>query len=319
MARYDLSSVVDRRFDFALLFDVTDGNPNGDPDAGNLPRIDPQTMQGIVTDGCLKRKIRDYVTIRALHDPSLGDGYGIYIQLHGVLERSHYEAYRAAVGLDAEAARNNKDAAATEAARQWMCQHFYDVRAFGAVMSLKVNCGQVRGPVQLTFGRSIDPIAPQEITIVRKAVATEDEATGQVNKHGAVTGTMGRKSTVPYALYRAHGFVNPHLAVDTGFTYRDLSLLFEALVNMFEADRSASHGMMTTRGIYLFEHESPLGNAPAHELLERIRITPLGPAVAPRSFDDYRDRIAIHLDDLPVGVTFWQLPRQHAELFGESR
>jgi CRISPR-associated protein Csd2 len=319
MAKHDLNAVVDRRFDFALLFDVTDGNPNGDPDSGNLPRIDPQTMQGVVTDGCLKRKVRDYVTLKTLHDDTLGEGYGIYIQLQGVLERSHLQAYREAVGLDEKAARENKDSAKTDAARTWMCQHFYDVRSFGAVMSLKVNCGQVRGPVQLTFGRSIDPIAPQEITIVRKAVATEREAEKQTESSGAVTGTIGRKSNVPYGLYRTHGFINPHLASQTGFTYRDLSVFFQALVGMFEIDRSASRGMMTTRGIYVFEHESPLGNAPAHELLERVRVEPLGMGAAPRSFDDYRDRLSVSVDDLPAGVSFYELPRQHEELLGGER
>ncbi|MGQ9731491.1 MAG: type I-C CRISPR-associated protein Cas7/Csd2 [Candidatus Zipacnadales bacterium] len=307
-------AIVDRRYDFVLLFDVTDGNPNGDPDAGNLPRLDFQTMQGFVTDGCLKRKIRDYICVRQASEDGPLPGYAIYVQIQGILEREHYRAYKF-LGLSEDEARANKDVDKTEQARRWMCQNFFDVRAFGAVMSLKVNCGQVRGPVQLTFARSIDPIVPLEITIVRKAVATEDEASKQTDKHGYVTGTMGRKHTVPYGLYRGHGFVNPFLAKDTGFTYADLSVLFEALTRMFELDRSASRGLMTTRGLYVFEHESALGNAPAHQLFDRLRIEPLGPERPPRSFDDYRDHIVLEDQNLPQGVRLYQLPAQHNELF----
>lgn len=308
------NAVVDRRYDFILLFDVTDGNPNGDPDAGNLPRLDPQTMQGFVTDGCLKRKVRDYVCIKQATEQGPLPGYAIYIQIQGVLEREHYRAYKEYLGLDQEQARANKDPKITDAARAWMCRNFFDVRTFGAVMSLKVNCGQVRGPVQLTFARSIDPIVPLEISIVRKAVATEDEAKSQMEKHGYITGTFGRKNTVPYGLYRAHGFVNPFLARDTGFTYGDLSVFFEALTRMFELDRSASRGLMTTRGLYVFEHESPLGNAPAHKLFERLRIQPLGADRPPRSFDDYRDRITLDDQDLPSGVKLYRLPTEHEAL-----
>lgn len=315
MSSKDPQTVVDRRYDFVLLFDVTDGNPNGDPDAGNLPRLDPQTMQGFVTDGCLKRKVRDYVCLKHAEDESPPPGHAIYVQIHGVLEREHYRAYEEALRLTAEEARANTDATKTEQARAWMCRNFFDVRTFGAVMSLKVNCGQVRGPVQLTFARSIDAIAPQEITIVRKAVATEDEAGKQTEKHGYVTGTMGRKHTVPYGLYRGHGFVNPFLAKDTGFTYADLSLFFEALTQMFELDRSASRGLMTTRGLYVFEHQSGLGNSPAHELFERLRIEPIGAGGAPRSFDDYRDQFKWCDEALPNGVKLYRLPAQHEELF----
>lgn len=315
MPAKDATAVVDRRYDFVLLFDVTDGNPNGDPDAGNLPRLDPQTMQGFVTDGCLKRKVRDYVCVKQASDEGPLPGYAVYIQIQGILEREHYRAYRELLGFDEDQARGNKDAKKTDEARKWMCRNFFDVRTFGAVMSLKVNCGQVRGPVQLTFARSIDPIVPLEITIVRKAVATEDEATKQAEKHGYVTGTMGRKNTVPYGLYRGHGFVNPFLAKDTGFTYADLSVFFEALTRMFELDRSASRGLMTTRGLYVFEHESALGNAPAHELFERLRIEPLGPDRPPRSFDDYRERIRLDDENLPSGVRLYRLPAEHEALF----
>jgi CRISPR-associated protein Csd2 len=314
MSARDMTAIVDRRYDFVLLFDVTDGNPNGDPDAGNLPRLDPQTMQGFVTDGCLKRKVRDYVCLKQAGEGGPGPGYAVYVQIQGVLEREHYRAYEF-LGLTKEQARENKDAKQTDAARRWMCQNFFDVRTFGAVMSLKVNCGQVRGPVQLTFARSVDPIVPLEISIVRKAVATEDEATKQMEKHGYVTGTIGRKNAVPYGLYRGYGFVNPFLAKDTGFTYADLSVFFEALARMFELDRSASRGLMTTRGLYVFEHESALGNAPAHELFERLRIDPLGTERPPRSFDDYRARLALDDQDLPSGVKLLRLPAQHEALF----
>jgi len=311
----DLNAIVDKRYDLVLLFDVTDGNPNGDPDAGNLPRLDPQTMQGIVTDGCLKRKVRDYVTVRRAEGGDLGDGYDIYIQVGGILEREHVNAYGALFDMDEPGARANKEVDKTMAARRWMCQRFFDVRAFGAVMSLGVNCGQVRGPAQLTFGRSVDPIAPQEITIVRKAVATEKEGEKQKEKHGYITGTMGRKSAVPYGLYAGYGFINPFLAKDTGFTYADLSLFLEALVRMFDLDRSASRGLMATRGLYVFEHASGLGNAASHELFSRVRVEPLGLETPPRRFEDYRPRITVDREGLPQGVTLYELPAQHGELF----
>jgi len=236
-------------------------------------------------------------------------GYGIYIQVQGVLERTQRAAYQA-LGLDPA----EKGADKVAQARTYMCKNFFDVRTFGAVMSTGVNCGQVRGPVQLTFARSIDSIVPSEITIVRKAVQSENEAQKQLEKHGYVTGTMGRKNTVPYGLYRGYGFVNPALAADTGFTYGDLKLFFEALTNMFELDRSASRGLMATRGVYVFEHESPLGNAPAHELFERIRIEPCGPNKPPRGFADYASRISIDRQ-LPPGITLYQLPQDLPTLF----
>ena len=192
----------------------------------------------------------------------------------------------------------------TAKARDWMCKTFYDIRAFGAVMTTGVNCGQVRGPVQVTFARSIDPIVPLEYAITRKSVTTEEDAKKQVDKDGSITGTIGRKNNVPYGLYRCSGFVNPYLARQTGFTTADLELLLDALKGMiWEIDRSASRGLMSTRGLYVFEHAGPLGNAPAHELFDRVRVEPLGPEAAPRSFDQYRDRIHVREEGLPQGVT----------------
>jgi CRISPR-associated protein Csd2 len=308
---------VDRRYDFVYFFDVLDGNPNGDPDAGNLPRLDPQSLQGLVSDVCLKRKIRNAVAALAGGRP----GCNLYLQTQDavyekrVLNLVHEAAYK-----DLKARRRlPKDldksprarADATALARAWMCRQFYDVRAFGAVMTLGTNCGQVRGPVQITFARSIDPVVPLEVSVTRKSVATTAEADRQLDKDGAITGTMGRKHVVPYALYRGYGFVNPFLARDTGYTYGDLDLLLEALRGqMWEIDRSAARGLMATRGLYLFEHASPLGNAPAHELFDRVRIRPFGENAeprAPRSFDDYHPRLTVAAQDLPSGVTLHRL------------
>jgi CRISPR-associated protein Csd2 len=301
------TDVINRRYDFVLLFDVADGNPNGDPDAGNLPRIDPQSLQGLVTDGCLKRKIRNAVAI-------LGEGRSgmeLYFQTQDavyekrVLNLQHQRAYDAEkLGKDEKDSK--KKAENTTKARAWMCRNFYDVRTFGAVMTTEVNCGQVRGPVQITFARSIDPVVPLEFAITRKSVTTEDEAKKQAQKDGSVTGTMGRKNALPYGLYRCFGFVNPYLATGpngTGFTFGDLDLLWQALTGtMWEIDRSASRGLMTTRGLYVFEHASPLGNAPTHELFDRIQVSPLGGEAAPRSFADYKGQITI-ADGLPDGIT----------------
>jgi CRISPR-associated protein Csd2 len=309
----NLATPIEHRFDFVLLFDVMDGNPNGDPDAGNLPRIDPQTLQGLVTDGCLKRKIRNAVA--AIKQGPQGDaepGYELYFQTQDavyerrILNLQHQRAYEAE-SLSQEEKDPRKRADSTAKARRWMCKNFYDIRAFGAVMTTGVNCGQVRGPVQITFARSIDPIVPLEHAITRKSVTTEEEAKKQAEKDGSVTGTMGRKNTVPYALYRCHGFVNPYLARDTGFSEADLEVLWQALRGaMWEIDRSASRGLMATRGLYVFKHASPLGNAPAHELFDRVRIDPASTdpgAPAPRSFDDYRARVHVSDQGLPDGVT----------------
>lgn len=298
-------SVVFKRYDFVLLFDVTDGNPNGDPDAGNLPRIDPQTMQGIVTDGCLKRKLRNAVSVIAGTTP----GNELYFQTQDaafekrVLNLQHQRAYDAAGATSSEKDAKKK-ADATAKARKWMCENFFDIRAFGAVMTTGVNCGQVRGPVQLTFARSIDAIVPLEYSITRKSVTTEDDATKQAMKDGNVTGTMGRKNTVPYGLYRCSGFVNPFLAQDTGFSEVDLQILWTALKGtMWEIDRSASRGLMATRGLYVFEHDSGLGNAPAHELFELIDAQPLGADKAPRCFKEY----TVTVKEPPSGVTLHRM------------
>jgi len=297
------STPVSKRYDFVLLFDVIDGNPNGDPDAGNLPRIDPQSLQGIVTDGCLKRKIRNAIAVAGEGKP----GMELYFQTQDatyekrILNVQHSRAY-AAKGLKADDKDAKAKAANTNTARKWMCDNFYDIRAFGAVMTTGVNCGQVRGPVQCTFARSVDPIVPLEYSITRKSVTTEEEAKKQAEKDGSITGTMGRKNTVPYALYRCHGFVNPYLAEDTGFSDADLDLLWTALKGtMWEIDRSASRGLMATRGLYVFEHESKLGNAPAHELFDRIVVPPLGTDKAPRKFTNYT--VQINEENLPAGVT----------------
>jgi CRISPR-associated protein Csd2 len=294
-----MSEPIRHRYDFVLLFDVKDGNPNGDPDAGNAPRFDPETGEGLVSDVALKRKIRDYVTLakRGLDDGVPAAGFDIYVQHRGVLEQLHRQAYEANE-LDPD---KKGDGDAVDKARRWMCQTFWDVRTFGAVMSTGVNCGQVRGPVQLTFARSHDPIAAQEQSITRKAVATQREADDQIAKHGMVTGTMGDKQLVPYGLYRAHGFVSPHLAAGTGFDGEDLQLLWTGLGQMFEHDRSASRGEMSTRGLYVFEHESALGNAPAHRLFERVTVRRTHADRPPRQFTDYE--VTVDSDDLPAGIS----------------
>jgi len=315
---HDPNAIVDRRFDFVLLFDVADGNPNGDPDAGNLPRLDPQTLQGFVTDVCIKRKIRNAVAALAADKP----GHNIYFQTQdaiyekrilNLLHQSAYDALKLEGKLSPDEDKTPKTKADNTAlARKWMCRQFFDVRAFGAVMTTGVNCGQVRGPVQLTFARSIDPIVPMEIAITRKSVTTTEEAEKQAKSDGSITGTMGRKSTVPYALYRASGFINPLLAKDTGFTYGDLHLFFDAMVRMFDLDRSASRGLMAVRKIVIFEHANALGSAPAHLLFDRVRVEPLGPERPARSFRDYT--IEIDLSALPAGVTLHELPEGLAAL-----
>ena len=284
---------IQNRYDFVLLFDVKDGNPNGDPDAGNLPRIDAETGRGLVTDVCLKRKIRNYVGIVKSEQPP----FEIYIKEKAVLNKTHERAY---VGIGAEDLlksddKKRKGGDKVEEARQWMCGNFYDVRTFGAVMSTGVNCGQVRGPVQITFGRSIEPVVTSEHSITRMAVTTEKEAENQSGDNR----TMGRKFTIPYGLYASHGFISAHLAEQTGFNDDDLKLLFEALSNMFEHDRSAARGEMTTRGLYVFKHESKLGNAQAHNLFERIQVERISDGVA-RAFSDYK--VTVNEQGMPEGV-----------------
>jgi CRISPR-associated protein Csd2 len=365
-------TALKNRYDFVLLFDVKDGNPNGDPDAGNLPRVDAETGRGLVTDVCLKRKVRNYVSLKH----NFASPHSIYIREKAVLGRAHVEAFQSLgielgqevsvvippnllsefeetslpTGLSVKEedevsrlildsdfdkeetktwlkdAKKDKSISAsmhkflgdaTKQAksrkpkqeevvqgRQYMCEHYYDIRTFGAVMSLKSapNCGQVRGPVQLTFGRSVEPIVSLEHSITRMAVATEAEA----EKQSGDNRTMGRKFTVPYGLYVAHGFVSAHLAAQTGFSEEDLQLFWEALVNMFDHDRSAARGEMATRGLYIFKHASELGNAPAHSLFKRIdpKLKPKselkdGISVA-RDFEDYG--VAVNRENLPQGV-----------------
>jgi CRISPR-associated protein Csd2 len=276
-----VSNPIKNRYDFMLIFDVQDGNPNGDPDAGNLPRMDAETGQGIVTDVCLKRKVRNYVEMTK-------EGrlpFDIYVKERAVLNEQNERAYKA-IGAEDELKKEDKKRKGGDRvgeARRWMCDNFYDVRTFGAVMSTGVNCGQVRGPVQMTFGRSVDQIVSLEHSITRMAVATEAEA----EKQGGDNRTMGRKNTVPYGLYVAHGFISANLAAQTGFSEEDLELLWKALSEMFEHDHSAARGMMSTRGLKVFKHSSALGNAPAHRLFDLIRIARKDPTKPPRQFADY--------------------------------
>lgn len=283
---------MDHRYDFVFLFDVTDGNPNGDPDAGNLPRVDPETGHGLVTDVCLKRKIRNFVANVKDETPP----FEIYVKERAVLNNQHSRAYQA-LKLDASKAKRNE----VDQCRDWMCQNFYDVRTFGAVMSTKVNCGQVRGPVQMAFSRSIDPIVSLEHSITRCAVATEKEA----EKQDGDNRTMGRKFTVPYGMYRCHGFINPFFARQTGFGDDDLQLFWKSLQNMFEFDRSASRGQMTPQALIVFQHDEALGNAPAHQLQKRVRVVRKDAAAPARSSDDYE----VQLDeaDLPAGISIHRM------------
>jgi CRISPR-associated protein Csd2 len=269
------------RYDFVLLFDVTNGNPNGDPDAGNLPRLDAETGNGLVTDVSLKRKVRNFVGMTKGQQPP----FEIYVKEKAILNNQHKRAY---LGIDRADLlegddKKRKGGDAVDQARDWMCRNFFDVRTFGAVMSTGINCGQVRGPVQLTFARSMDPIVAQEHSITRMAVATEAEAEKQEGDNR----TMGRKHTVPYGLYRSHGFVSAFLAKQTQFSEDDLALLWQALAQMFEHDRSAARGEMNTRGLYVFKHESELGNAPAHKLFDLIQVVRHDPVTPARSFADY--------------------------------
>jgi CRISPR-associated protein Csd2 len=293
---------VNRRHDFVLLFDVTDGNPNGDPDAGNLPRVDPETMQGLVTDVAVKRKVRDWVDVAHGSEGR----YKIYVQNGEALITKHKRAYEAE-GLKSTGAK--QASGDVQKARAWMCNNFYDIRMFGAVMSVGVNAGQVRGPLQLTFARSVDPIVPLDLSITRVAVTREEDANVVVSETGGETTgkqtEMGRKALVPYGLYRAHGFFNPHFAKQTGVTEDDLDLFWQALQQMWDLDRSASRGMMACRGLYIFSHESSLGNAPAHTLFDRVQIERTGDVIAPRSFRDYY--VTIDAGDLPAGVSLTRL------------
>lgn len=310
------------RYDFVFLFDVSNGNPNGDPDAGNLPRLDPETNQGLVTDVSLKRKIRNYAELARSGDP----GFAIYVQEGSILNDRHRQAY-AAIRSDgdrtAKAAKlNPQNDDEAEKLRRFMCDNFFDVRSFGAVMSTGINCGQVRGPVQFAFARSIEPVVPLEISITRMAATTSDEKAkreeGADENTRSENRTMGRKHIVPYGLYRAHGFVSAKLAERTGFSEADLTFLWDALASMFEHDRSAARGEMAARRLIVFKHASALGNAPAHALFDRVtvgraaggevrlpgdpRLDNLPPA---RQFTDYH--VTVDRDGIPEGVEVLEL------------
>jgi len=288
-----MSEPIKNRYEFVILFDVENGNPNGDPDAGNMPRIDPETNLGLVTDVCLKRKIRNYVeTVK-----EDAHGYRIYIKDGVPLNRSDAEACTV-VGTEPGKLKEakKKDANLDEKLRDYMCSEFFDIRTFGAVMTTFVkgalNCGQVRGPVQLGFARSIDPVVPQEVTITRVAITTEADA----EKKGT---EMGSKYIVPYGLYRCEGYVSANLARKvTGFSEDDLSLLWEAILGMFEHDHSAARGNMAVRELIVFKHRSELGNAPAYKLFKAVHVERNNPSAAPRRFEDY----TVTVDDMPEGV-----------------
>ncbi len=315
-------TILSRRHDFVLIFDVTNGNPNGDPDAGNLPRLDPETNHGLVSDVSLKRKIRNYVELA--HSGQAG--HHIYVQEGSILNEKHRQAYVALRPDDAKAGKdaklNPKDDTEANALRNWMCANFFDVRTFGAVMSTGINCGQVKGPVQITFANSVEPIMPVEITVTRMAATNEAEkkktAEGTDADQRSDNRTMGRKHIVPYGLYVAHGFISAKFAERTGFSEADLDLLFDALKNMFEHDRSAARGEMTTRRLIAFRHDNALGNAPAHSLFDRVQIgravdgefrpvddKGLGNLRPARKFADYS--VSIDRENLPAGVEILDL------------
>ena len=294
---------IQKRYDFVMLFDVKDGNPNGDPDAGNLPRVDAETGHGLITDVCLKRKVRNYVGLKMEEQPS----YRIFVKEKAVLNNTIEQAY---VSLNinlidpptdpGDGTKRKKagqgQGKEVELARQFMCQNFYDIRTFGAVLSTGANAGQVRGPVQLTFARSVDPIVSFEHSITRMAVATEAEA----EKQGGDNRTMGRKFTVPYGLYRAHGFISAPLANQTGFSEDDLELLWEALENMFEHDRSAARGLMGTRKLIVFEHSSKMGDVSVQKLFDAITVKRIDDNKPARDFSDYI--VSISKDNIPASV-----------------
>jgi len=296
--------IIENRYDFVILFDVKDGNPNGDPDAGNLPRIDAQTGHGLVTDVCLKRKIRNYVTMRNGEKPP----YDIFIKEKSILNNAIEQAY-ISLGIDLDKPpkderdgkkRNNKgkgQGSEIDQAREFLCKNFFDIRTFGAVLSTGANAGQVRGPVQLTFGRSIDPIVSLEHSITRMAVTTAEEA----EKQSGGNRTMGRKFTIPYGLYRAHGFISAPLAAQTGFSESDLEVFWEALQNMFEHDRSAARGLMGTRQVIVFKHGSRMGNAPVQSLFDLVKVSRKDQDKPSREFADYE--VIVDKDNVPQGVS----------------
>ena len=283
-------SVISNRYEFVYLFDVVNGNPNGDPDAGNLPRLDPETNKGLVTDVCLKRKIRNYVALEKENSP----GFSIYMQEKSVLNNQHKKAYEA-LSVEPEAKKLPKEEAKAKELTAWMCKNFFDIRAFGAVMTTEVNAGQVRGPIQLAFASSVDPIVPMEVSITRMAVTNVKDLEKER--------TMGRKHIVPYGLYRMHGFVSAKLAERTGFSEDDLELLWRALANMLEHDHSAARGEMSARKLIVFKHDNAMGSAPAHKLFDLVRIDRVDDeADSPvRCFSDYR--VSIDSESVPQGVS----------------
>lgn len=297
-------SEITNRYDFMLVFDVKDGNPNGDPDAGNLPRVDAETGQGLVTDVCLKRKVRNYIQLTKGEEA----GYDIFVKEKAILNNEIGGAYTK-LGVDltkppadaADGKKRNKEGQGQGGeiarARQQMCRDYFDIRTFGAVMSTGANAGQVRGPVQLTFARSVDPVVTLEHSITRMAVATEAEA----EKQGGDNRTMGRKNTVSYGLYVAYGFVSPALAKQTGFSQEDLEELWKALVGMFDQDHSAARGLMATEKLIVFKHETALGNAPSHRLFDLVQIARKPDVAVPRSFKDY-EVVLPDRASLPAGV-----------------
>lgn len=289
-------TAISHRYEFVYLFDVTNGNPNGDPDAGNLPRLDPETGKGLLTDVALKRKIRNYVALEKEGQP----GYAIYMQEKSVLNNQHKLAYEALkIEPDTKDKRLPKDEAKARELTAWMCRNFFDVRSFGAVMATEVNAGQVRGPLQLAFASSIEPVVPLEVAITRVAVTNERD----VDKER----TMGRKHILPYGLYRVHGYISAKLAERTGFSEDDLELLWRALINLFEHDRSAARGEMSARKLIVFEHDNAMGNAPAHLLFDSVTVERIGGGNGEpsRHFDDYR--VVVDHAAIPEGINVKEL------------
>ena len=284
-------STLKNRIDFVYIFDVQDGNPNGDPDAGNLPRVDAETGMGLVTDVCIKRKVRNYVQVAK----QLADGYDIFIKekavLNTLIDGAHEE----------ESVKKAEEKDKANAARDIMCKKYYDIRTFGALMTTGKNAGQVRGPIQMTFARSVDPITALEHSITRMAVATEKEAEKQKGDNR----TMGRKATVPYGLYVCHGFISANLAQQSGFSQEDLDLFFDALKNMFDVDRSAARGLMSAQKLIVFKHNSVLGNAPANKLFDLVKVERKDKSVPARSFADYE--VVINMEHLPAGVSIEEM------------
>ena len=277
-----MNKALNNRYDILYIFDVINGNPNGDPDNANAPRMDFETQKGWVSDVMLKRKIRNYITLKRDAGEAPSDGFDIYVKERAILNKQHEKAYTAkGLSLDGKKAAEKNEI--IDEAREWMCQNFFDIRMFGAVMTTGTNCGQVRGPVQFTFAESVDPISPQTQTVTRMAVTTEKEA----EKQDGSNRTLGKKDIVPYGLYKGNAYISAPLAAQTGFSEEDLEILLESLENMFDHDRSAARGSMAPRGLIVFKHPNKLGNAPSHKLLEEVKVEKKEGVVVPRSFADY--------------------------------